>query len=286
MAEHFYGYGRWDAPFWFIGPEAGMGKDGEDGLAVRCESWRQLGCAPIVDCAAHHRGFAFTKWHQHHPPTQPTWRQLIRLLLAFKGMNPNLDDIRAYQRDHWGRENGETCVIELSGVPAPNMRVPRDRLSFLSRRVERIRHQIREYRPELIVMYGVRQRKAWEQVAGTNFDSSGICHVGKAVAAIARHPVTVGGLLFSDTAAFALALGGANLAAKLANIRGLFSTPEDINDDPDSAPSKRVAGVYRQYNKVIEGTLAAQRIGIDRMLAECPHFRNWIERLAALPAGM
>jgi len=30
MAEHFFGYGRWDAPFWFIGPEAGMGKDGKD----------------------------------------------------------------------------------------------------------------------------------------------------------------------------------------------------------------------------------------------------------------
>jgi hypothetical protein len=41
-------------------------------------------------------------------------------------------------------------------------------------------------------MYGIRQRKAWEQIAGTNFDSIGICHVGKTVAAIARHPVTVG----------------------------------------------------------------------------------------------
>jgi hypothetical protein len=30
MVEHFYGYGRWDAPFWFVGPEAGMGKDGRD----------------------------------------------------------------------------------------------------------------------------------------------------------------------------------------------------------------------------------------------------------------
>jgi hypothetical protein len=91
------------------------------------------------------------------------------------------------------------------------------------------------------------------------------------------------GLLFSDTTAFAVALGQAHLAAQLAQIRNGFATPEDINDDPNSAPSKRVVGVYRQYNKVIEGTLAAQRIGIDRMLAECPHFRTWIERLAALP---
>jgi len=92
------------------------------------------------------------------------------------------------------------------------------------------------------------------------------------------------GLLFSDTTAFAVALGQANLAAQLAQIRNRFETPEDINGDPDTAPSKQVAGVYRQYNKVIEGTLAAQRIGVDRMLAECPHFREWIERLAALPA--
>jgi hypothetical protein len=90
------------------------------------------------------------------------------------------------------------------------------------------------------------------------------------------------GLLFSDTTAFANALGQANLATQLAQIRNLFETPEDINDDPNESPSKRVAGLYRQYNKVIEGTLAAQRIGVDRMLAECPHFRNWIDRLAAL----
>jgi hypothetical protein len=25
MAEDNFGYGRWDAPYWFIGPEQGMG---------------------------------------------------------------------------------------------------------------------------------------------------------------------------------------------------------------------------------------------------------------------
>jgi Domain of unknown function (DUF4276) len=46
------------------------------------------------------------------------------------------------------------------------------------------------------------------------------------------------GLLFSDTTAFALALGQANLATQLAQIRNQFETPEDINDDPNTAPSK------------------------------------------------
>jgi hypothetical protein len=68
MAENFYGYGRWHAPFWFIGPEAGMGKDGKDNLAARYDSWKQLGCAPVVDCEKHHRGFGFTKWHDPPPP--------------------------------------------------------------------------------------------------------------------------------------------------------------------------------------------------------------------------
>jgi hypothetical protein len=192
MAEQFCGYGKWDAPYWFVGPEAGMGRDGNDSLAARYESWKQLGCAPIVDCAAHHRGFGFTKWHQPHPPTQPTWRQLIRLLLAYKGMNPDLDDIRAYQRDHWGRENGETCAIELSGLPAPNLQTSRDRTTFLSKRIERIRKAALKYAPEFIVMYGQGNRREWERIAGGGFDSSGLYRMGKTVAAIALHPVTRG----------------------------------------------------------------------------------------------
>jgi hypothetical protein len=192
IAEHFFGYGRWDAPFWFIGPEAGMGKDGKDSLAARYESWKQLGCAPIVDCAAHHRGFGFTKWHQNRPPTQATWRQLIRLLLVYKGVNPNLDDIRAYQRDHWGREDDESCVIELSGFPAPNMRVPRDRLSFLSRRVDRIRQEARNHHPEFILMYGTGRREEWERIAGGEFDAHGFRWMDGTLAAIVPHPVSRG----------------------------------------------------------------------------------------------
>lgn len=85
------------------------------------------------------------------PPTQATWRQLIRLLLAYKGVSPDLDDVRAYQRDHWGHETGETCVIELSGIPA------RDRLRFLSLRVDRIRQQMREH-PVAVRGSGRRER--------------------------------------------------------------------------------------------------------------------------------
>lgn len=192
MAEHFFGYGKWDAPFWFIGPEAGIGKDGDDSLSSRYESWKRLECAPVVDCEKHHREFGFARWHDPPPPTQPTWRQLIRLLLTYKGMEPDLDAIRKYQREKWGSSNGETCVIELYGVPAPSMATPRDRTTFLSRRIERIRQEAAEHHPEFIVMYGTGQRDEWVKIANAAFDSGGLCRMDGTVAAIAPHPVTHG----------------------------------------------------------------------------------------------
>jgi hypothetical protein len=195
MAEHFFGYGRWDAPYWFVGPEAGMAKSG-DSLELRYESWKTLEYAPVVDCAAHHRGFGFTKWHEPHPPTQATWRQLIRLLLSFKsdtnGTDIDIEAIRAYQRDKWGSSTGETCVIELSGLASPNMGELRDRTTFLSERIMRIQEGALAHSPKFIVMYGVGQREEWERIAGAKFVSKGTCRIGNTLVAIVPHPVTRG----------------------------------------------------------------------------------------------
>ncbi len=93
------------------------------------------------------------------------------------------------------------------------------------------------------------------------------------------------GLLFSDPAAFAAGIRQQHLAARFQAIRAAFPTPEDINDDPNTAPSKRVLGEYPSYRKVLDGTLAARAVGIERMRQECPHFRAWVEQLEALGAA-
>jgi hypothetical protein len=90
------------------------------------------------------------------------------------------------------------------------------------------------------------------------------------------------GLLFSDPAAFASGIGLHHLATQFQAIRSAFPTPEDINDDPNTAPSKRALGAHPSYQKVLDGTLAAQAVGITRMRQECPHFRAWVEQLEAL----
>ena len=93
------------------------------------------------------------------------------------------------------------------------------------------------------------------------------------------------GLLFSDPKAFASSIKQPNLTRHFQAIRDEFPTPEDINDDPNKAPSKRVLRAYSSYGKVVDGTLAARAVGIDRMRQECPHFREWVQRLQGLVSG-
>ena len=84
------------------------------------------------------------------------------------------------------------------------------------------------------------------------------------------------GLLFSDCAAFASAIGRPRLAASFQSIRDKFATPEEINDSPVTAPSKRVEELVPGYQKPLLGNLAALEIGLDAIRAACPHFNSWI----------
>lgn len=89
-------------------------------------------------------------------------------------------------------------------------------------------------------------------------------------------------LLFSDPAALAGAIGQPRLTGPLQVIRDDFETPEDINNSRETAPSKRILKAFPSWRKVINGTQAAQAVGIGAMKEQCPHFRQWIEKLKSL----
>ena len=91
------------------------------------------------------------------------------------------------------------------------------------------------------------------------------------------------GLLFSDTTRFGLGIGRPDLSPKFQAIRDQFSTPEEINDSPFTAPSKRIIDLVPGYEKPLMGTLAVLEIGLDAIRQECPFFRSWIERLEQWP---
>ena len=92
------------------------------------------------------------------------------------------------------------------------------------------------------------------------------------------------GLLFSDCQAFADAIARPQLARQFQDIRQQFATPEEINDSPVTAPSKRVEELVAGYEKPLLGTFAAIKMGLDTIRSECPHFRTWLEQLEAWPS--
>lgn len=93
------------------------------------------------------------------------------------------------------------------------------------------------------------------------------------------------GLLFSDCHAFGQSIGRTDLIEAFQSIRDQFDTPEDINDSPITAPSKRVEALVEGYQKPLLGTLAALEIGLPRISAACPNFRTWLSHLEVLGAA-
>lgn len=92
------------------------------------------------------------------------------------------------------------------------------------------------------------------------------------------------GLLFSDCDALSRGVGRPELRPKFEAVRSQFANPEEINDSPLSAPSKRMESIIPGYEKPFLGILAALEIGLRRIREECPHFNAWLTSLEALVA--
>lgn len=90
-------------------------------------------------------------------------------------------------------------------------------------------------------------------------------------------------LLFSDIEQFQYVLDGWNAASRAAllDVSRQFATPEDINDSPQTAPSKRILNIFEPgtYSKTEHGPLIAEEIGVDQIRAKCPQFNGWVQHL-------
>lgn len=66
---------------------------------------------------------------------------------------------------------------------------------------------------------------------------------------------------------------------EFAAIRASVATPEEINERPQFAPSKRIVQLFPAYKKTLHGPTTAARIGLDGIRASCPHFAAWLDKL-------
>jgi Domain of unknown function (DUF4276) len=89
-------------------------------------------------------------------------------------------------------------------------------------------------------------------------------------------------LLFSEPTALSEVIRKEDSKERLLEIREAFRNPEEINDSPQTAPSKRIESIFPFYRKPLHGVLAAKEITIEKMQSECPHFNQWVTSLGSL----
>ncbi len=182
----FVGYGRLDAPVWFLGMEEAGG--GEDNLRAR------LKFRAVEDCAEAHRILGITKHHWGRRVIQRTWRGMCYIMLKLDNKATDAENIRAYQAESLGRFGGQTLLVELMPVPKSSIGawgyeelIPQyaSREDYYRkvkpRRLAYLQGLIRENKPQIVVGYG---KSYWSEYralfAGMDFSSRGQFMVGKA----------------------------------------------------------------------------------------------------------
>lgn len=84
-------------------------------------------------------------------------------------------------------------------------------------------------------------------------------------------------LLFSSVSGFELFYPA--IVPQLSQIIARYPDPESINDNPQTAPSKRILHLCERYDKVTDGVEIAEIVGLSTIMQRCPRFNAWISRL-------
>lgn len=87
-------------------------------------------------------------------------------------------------------------------------------------------------------------------------------------------------LLFSDPNVLSEKIG-LNVS-QIQTILDGYSSPEEINEDPAKAPSKRLIELRSGYRKVAYGKTISEAIGIQIIRKQCTHFNAWLKRIERL----
>jgi hypothetical protein len=73
-----------------------------------------------------------------------------------------------------------------------------------------------------------------------------------------------------------------SVIAPLREAMDKFKNPELINNSETTAPSKRLHDCISGFDKVADGVLITEKIGIDNLRRTCRHFNDWITCLENL----
>jgi hypothetical protein len=91
-------------------------------------------------------------------------------------------------------------------------------------------------------------------------------------------------LLFADNTTVPTMMSEPQMQANFIAITRHLA-PEEINEQPATAPSKRLLAMFPGYRKTLHGPTAVERITLPVIRARCPHFAAWIAGLEAFAIG-
>ncbi len=184
--DHFYGYGSWQARFWFVGYEE-SGGDVPEEVAEKLNYFYKLQThttPTLCDIRELYRHVAFrvdgpraekfATFHDHRfgkdATLHGTWKNIIAFVHGYK--NKKLPDLLAYQKNSFALSSSPSeALIQLYPLPAHNhawyyswLDLPqfpflKSRTSYQEHvypsRMSRILQNISDYKPEVVVMYGM-----------------------------------------------------------------------------------------------------------------------------------
>jgi hypothetical protein len=209
----FYGYGSWNQPTWFIGMEEG-GCDTLDEFYRRVEAWSQRGQKELEDAPSYHEAIGVNQWFRPGARLQKTWEQLIRVYLSLYQRPADKDSVKRFQIENFGHQEAEGfATVELFPLPKPSIdakwfyssiaELPElaSREAYTSfmypKRVEKLRQQIRVYKPKHVICYGLAYRPKWEELVGQRLENTQLqdvsaTKVDNTVVLLMPHPVSHG----------------------------------------------------------------------------------------------
>lgn len=202
--DHFYGYGSWDAKFWFIGHEDTGGEVPED-VADKINYFKTLHAHPngtLCDIRELYR-HVIARWQNSDPPEfnnlheyrfsekpklHGIWKNLIAFVHGYEATQQPA--LLPYQQHHFLSIPARTeALISLYPLPGPNshawyyswLELPQ--LPFLKsrglyeehvyqKRISTILSNIRLYKPKLVLMYGMENVNRLRQSVSSFFNDA------------------------------------------------------------------------------------------------------------------
>ncbi|MEM9833714.1 MAG: DUF4276 family protein [Bacteroidota bacterium] len=95
---------------------------------------------------------------------------------------------------------------------------------------------------------------------------------------VQRHELEA--LMFSDRSGFELVIDDDDKLEQIDKISERYPNPEDINNNPETAPSKRLQKIFN-YDKTGDGELILEIVGINGILEKCPRFTEWLNKIVS-----